>query len=158
LNNLRVASAKNQWRGNFYLLFDYMPYDITGLIDKKIKWSLPQIKSIMKQLLMGLDYLHSDTLIAHRDIKGANILISEQGQVQITDFGLARILNPKNKAAQYTTKVITLWYRAPEVLLCYPNYNFGVDIWSMGCVFVELITGQVLFQVGTESQALDLIF
>lgn len=96
--------------------------------------------------------------IAHRDIKGANILISEKGQVQITDFGLARILNPKNKNAQYTSRVITLWYRAPEVLLGFANYTFAVDMWSIGCVFVELITGQVLFRAGQELQAMDLIF
>jgi serine/threonine protein kinase len=78
--------------------------------------------------------------------------------VQITDFGLARVLNPKNKLAQYTTRVITLWYRAPEVLLGFGNYSFGVDMWSIGCVFVELITGQVLFRAGQETQAIDLIF
>ncbi len=81
------------------MLFDYMPYDLTGIIDKKIKFNLAQIKCIMKQLLKGLHYLHHDMHIAHRDIKGANILISNEGQVQITDFGLARILNPKNKQA-----------------------------------------------------------
>jgi CTD kinase subunit alpha len=96
---------------------------------------------MMKQLLQGLLYLHQEMHIAHRDIKGANILISDKGQVQITDFGLARILNPKNKMAQYTSRVITLWYRAPEVLLGFANYSFAVDMWSIGCVFVELITG-----------------
>lgn len=134
-------SAKNKFRGNFYLLFDYMPYDLTGLIDKKIKFSLGQVKNMMQQLLKGMRYLHNEMNIAHRDIKGANILISKEGQVQITDFGLARILSPKMKNPVYTTRVITLWYRAPEVLLQYHNYGFGVDMWSLGCVFVEMITG-----------------
>jgi serine/threonine protein kinase len=96
--------------------------------------------------------------LAHRDIKGANILLSAEGKVQITDFGLARILNPKNPKANYTTRVVTLWYRAPELLLGFKNYSFAVDIWSMGCVFAELITGQVLFQAKEEAQAVDLIF
>lgn len=89
--------------------------------------------------------MHTEMNLAHRDIKGANILLSAEGKVQITDFGLARILNPKNLKANYTTRVVTLWYRAPELLLGFKNYSFSVDIWSMGCVFVELITGQVLF-------------
>ena len=139
--DLFVASAKNKFRGNYYLLFDYMAYDLTGLVDKKVKFKLPQIKYIMKSLLKGLDYLHSEVNLAHRDIKGANILMSAEGKVQITDFGLARILNLKNQKATYTTRVVTLWYRAPELLLGFKNYNFSVDIWSMGCVFVELITG-----------------
>ena len=139
--DLFVASAKNKFRGNYYLLFDYMAYDLTGLVDKKVKFNLPQIKYIMKSLLKGLDYLHSEVNLAHRDIKGANILMSAEGKVQLTDFGLARILNLKNQKATYTTRVVTLWYRAPELLLGFKNYNFSVDIWSMGCVFVELITG-----------------
>ena len=112
----------------------------------------------MRSLLRGLDYLHTEMNLAHRDIKGANILLSAEGKVQITDFGLARILNPKNLKANYTTRVVTLWYRAPELLLGFKNYSFAVDIWSMGCVFAELITGQVLFQAKEEAQALDLIF
>jgi serine/threonine protein kinase len=118
-----------------------MAYDLTGIVDKKVKFNLPQIKYIMRSLLRGLDYLHSEMSLAHRDIKGANILLSAEGKVQITDFGLARILNIKNPRANYTTRVVTLWYRAPELLLGFRNYNFAVDIWSMGCVFVELITG-----------------
>jgi len=105
----------------------------------------------MRSLLRGLQYLHSEMNLAHRDIKGANILLSAEGKVQITDFGLARILNPRNTRANYTTRVVTLWYRAPELLLGFKNYNFAVDVWSMGCVFVELITGSVLFQAKEES-------
>ena len=96
--------------------------------------------------------------MAHRDIKGANILINRDGLVQIADFGLARMLNPSNQNKMYTTRVVTLWYRAPELLLGFRNYNFGVDIWSMACVFVELVTGQVLFRAGQESEACNLMF
>jgi serine/threonine protein kinase len=139
------ASAKNKYRGSFYLLFDYLSFDLTGMTDKKIKLSLAQIKCIMKQLLDGLVYLHDFKNVCHRDLKGANILLSRSGLVQIADFGLARIMFPNNKAYNYTTRVVTLWYRAPELLLGFKNYNFGVDMWSIGCVFAELVTGQVLF-------------
>lgn len=98
----------------------------------------------MKQILEGLYYLHNLKNLAHRDIKGANILISSEGVVKIADFGLARTLFP-NKNASYTTKVVTLWYRAPELLLEYKKYDFNVDLWSLGCVFAEMVTGVVLF-------------
>jgi serine/threonine protein kinase len=111
------------------------------MTDKKIKFSLSQIKCIMKQLLEGLVYLHDIKHICHRDLKGANILLSREGKVQIADFGLARIMYPGNKSYVYTTRVVTLWYRAPELLLGFKNYNFGVDMWSIGCVFAELVTG-----------------
>lgn len=136
-----AASAKNKYRGSFYLLFDYLSFDLTGMTDKKIKFSLAQIKCIMKQMLDGLVYLHDCKNVCHRDLKGANILLSREGLVQIADFGLARIMFPGNKAYNYTTRVVTLWYRAPELLLGFKNYNFGVDMWSIGCVFAELVTG-----------------
>ena len=92
-----LASPKNKFRGSYFLLFDYLSYDLTGMTDKKIKFNIPQIKCIMKQLLNGLVYLHDQKNLAHRDIKGANILLSRTGQVQIADFGLARIISPSNK-------------------------------------------------------------
>ena len=78
--------------------------------------------------------------------------------MQIADFGLARMLYPNNQSKMYTNKVVTLWYRAPELLLGFRNYNFGVDIWSMACVFTELVTGQVLFRAGQEAEACNLMF
>ena len=123
------------------MLFDYLSFDLTGMTDKKIKFSLPQIKCIMKQLLDGLVYLHDTKNICHRDLKGANILLSRNGQVQIADFGLARIMFPHIKSYNYTNRVVTLWYRAPELLLGFKSYNFGVDMWSIACVFAELCTG-----------------
>lgn len=94
----------------------------------------------MIQILKGIIYLHSKNVI-HRDIKGANILISDKGIVKLADFGLARIFYPGNKTYQYTNRVVTLWYRAPELLLGARNYSETVDVWSLGCVFAEMFIG-----------------
>jgi serine/threonine protein kinase len=98
----------------------------------------------MIQILKGIHYLHSRTVI-HRDIKGANILISSKGEVKLADFGLARLFYPGNERVHYTNRVVTLWYRAPELLLGARNYTDTVDMWSVGCVFAEMVTQQVLF-------------
>jgi len=89
-------------------------------------------------------YLHEKNVI-HRDIKGANILIASNGSVKLADFGLARIFYPGNEKVNYTNRVVTLWYRAPELLLGSRNYTEAVDMWSVGCVFAEMVLQQVLF-------------
>jgi serine/threonine protein kinase len=93
----------------------------------------------MYQILVGIDYLHKKNVI-HRDVKGANILISSSGQVKLADFGLARIFYPGDDKVNYTNRVVTLWYRAPELLLGARNYTEAVDMWSVGCVFAEMVT------------------
>lgn len=98
----------------------------------------------MHQILLGVQYLHHQHVI-HRDIKGANILISQTGDVKLADFGLARIFYPGNEKHAYTNRVVTLWYRAPELLLGAKNYCDTVDMWSVGCVFAEMVTQQVMF-------------
>ena len=93
-------------------------------------------------MLQGLNYLHDQNII-HRDIKPANILYNNQGIVKIADFGLARYFN--SGLNNYTNRVVTLWYRAPEILLGSKNYSNKIDIWSMGCFFVELLINKPLF-------------
>lgn len=97
--------------------------------------------------------MHKKSII-HRDLKGANILVSNKGQVQIADFGLARQIQPLNENLNYTLRVVTLWFRSPELLLGMRNYSFSVDCWSLGCIFAELIlaAGEPLFKGNKENE------
>jgi len=106
---------KNKYKGSVYLVFEYMEHDLNGLIDRNICFEIPHIKCILFQILTGINYLHQSNVI-HRDIKGANILLNNSGEVKIADFGLARAHSP-NSNQLYTNRVVTLWYRAPEILL-----------------------------------------
>jgi serine/threonine protein kinase len=103
----------------------------------------------MYQILKSVEYMHRDHIV-HRDIKGANILISEDGVAKMADFGLANRLIPQ-EGKHYTTKVVTLWYRAPELLLGIQQYDERMDMWSVGCVFAEMFMNKVLFQGSPEA-------
>ena len=146
---------KNKNRGNVYLVFEYMEHDISGLGNKKINYSIQCIKCIMYQILEGLQYLHSNNII-HRDIKTANILLNNKGEIKIGDFGLARIISPSLKK-KITNRVVTLWYRAPELLFGEDHYGPAIDMWSIGCVFSELLTGTPLFKGKKEMDQVDKI-
>jgi serine/threonine protein kinase len=125
-----------------------MDHDFAGLHRIKNTFSLAQLKCIFKQILEGVKYLH-DNKIVHRDLKSANLLLNNKGEVNIADFGLARTMSSQPNA-KYTYKVVTLWYRAPELLLGQSNYTSQIDMWSIGCIFAELLTGEVLFKGDTE--------
>ena len=137
-------NENNKRRGNVYLVFPYMEHDFSGLRMRGYNFNLGQIKYIFYQILSGIAYLHKCKII-HRDIKSSNILINNNGDIKIGDYGLAR-RDSKVTDKQYTYRVVTICYRAPELLLGQRNYGPEIDIWSIGCVFCELLTGVILFK------------
>ncbi|OHS96260.1 CMGC family protein kinase [Tritrichomonas foetus] len=140
-----------------YLVFDYFEFDLYGLITSPmIKPFTPaQVKCYLKQMLIGLDTIHQAGII-HRDLKPANILLSTDNQLKIGDFGLSRIC-PNDNSGPMTHKVVTLWYRAPELLLGQTKYGPEIDIWSLGCTLFEMITGKPLFKGETDLEQLGCI-
>lgn len=102
----------------------------------------------MKQLLSGLEHCHNHRVL-HRDIKGSNLLIDGEGMLKIADFGLATFFDPKLKHP-LTNRVVTLWYRSPELLLGATHYGVGIDLWSAGCILAELLAGRPIMPGRTE--------
>ena len=107
-----------------------------------------QVKCYMHQLLSGLEHCHKRHVL-HRDIKGSNLLIDNEGTLKIADFGLASIFDPNHKHPM-TSRVVTLWYRPPELLLGATDYSVGVDLWSSGCILGELLAGKPIMPGRTE--------
>ncbi|XP_015936202.1 probable serine/threonine-protein kinase At1g54610 [Arachis duranensis] len=142
---------------SLYLVFEYMEHDLTGLAaNPAIKFSEPQVKCYMKQLLSGLDHCHGHGVL-HRDIKGSNLLIDNNGILKIADFGLANFLDPHHNVP-LTSRVVTLWYRPPELLLGASHYGVAVDLWSTGCILGELYSGRPILPGKTEVEQLHKIF
>ncbi|NXN20929.1 CDK12 kinase, partial [Nycticryphes semicollaris] len=140
----------------FYLVFEYMDHDLMGLLESGlVHFSEDHIKSFMKQLMEGLDYCHKKNFL-HRDIKCSNILLNNSGQIKLADFGLARLYSSE-ESRPYTNKVITLWYRPPELLLGEERYTPAIDVWSCGCILGELFTKKPIFQANLELAQLELI-
>ncbi|KAI9106924.1 hypothetical protein K1719_022452 [Acacia pycnantha] len=139
------------------LKFEYMEHDLAGLAaGQGVKFTEPQVKCYMKQLLSGLEHCHSNGVL-HRDIKGSNLLIDDEGILKIADFGLATLYDPEHKQP-LTSRVVTLWYRAPELLLGATHYGVGIDLWSAGCILAELLTGKPIMPGRTEVEQLHKIF
>ncbi|KAJ0527904.1 putative protein-serine/threonine kinase CMGC-CDK-CRK7-CDK9 family [Helianthus annuus] len=142
---------------SLYLVFEYMEHDLSGLAAVQgLKFTEPQIKCFIKQLLSGLEHCHKNGVL-HRDIKGSNLLIDDDGVLKIADFGLASFYDPQNKQPM-TSRVVTLWYRPPELLLGATNYGVGVDMWSAGCILAELLAGKPIMPGRTEVEQLHKIF
>ncbi|CAN8311142.1 unnamed protein product [Cochlearia groenlandica] len=142
---------------SLYLVFDYMDHDLLGLSSLPgVKFSEPQVKCYMRQLLSGLEHCHSRGVL-HRDIKGSNLLIDSNGVLKLADFGLATFFDP-TRIVPLTSQVVTLWYRPPELLLGASHYGVGVDLWSTGCILGELYAGQPILPGKNEVEQLHKIF
>jgi CTD kinase subunit alpha len=163
--------------GSVYMVFEYMDHDLTGILsqnEKKFTFTDAHLKSLCQQMLAGLAYLHHKGII-HRDIKGSNILVNNRGELKLGDFGLARFYH-KRRRSDYTNRVITLWYRPPELLFGTTVYGPEVDMWSAGyveficfarhgwltlpcrCIMLELFTKKPIFQGNDEIHQLEFIF
>lgn len=149
------ASRPSKWNGyrrSCCLVLEYMEHDFLGLM-RHARFAEAEVKRVMLEVLKGVAYLHSQRVI-HRDIKGGNLLMNRAGEVKIADFGLARLQNDRHM----THNVVTFWYRAPELLLGQQSYDEKIDVWSLGCIFGELMLGEILFMGQDVAQQLGCIF
>lgn len=143
-------------KGKLYMIFEYLEYDLRKyILAQKEMLQEMIVKSFLYQILCGLAYCHSHRII-HRDLKPQNLLLSEKGLMKLADFGLGRIIEFQGKI--YTHEIVTLWYRAPEILLGQQEYSFPVDIWSVGCIFAEMSHKKALFTGDSEIGQLFKIF
>ncbi|KAK7368459.1 hypothetical protein VNO80_10485 [Phaseolus coccineus] len=141
---------------SIFMVMEYMEHDLKGLMEAmKQPFSQSEVKCLMIQLLEGVKYLH-DNWVLHRDLKTSNLLLNNRGELKICDFGLARQYGSPLKP--YTHLVVTLWYRAPELLLGSKQYSTAIDMWSLGCIMAELLSKEPLFNGRTEFDQLDKIF
>ncbi|EEY68005.1 cell division protein kinase, putative [Phytophthora infestans T30-4] len=142
--------------GKLFLVFEFMDKDLKRHMEHTLgKLEPAQIKSFLYQLLKGLAFSHSRGIM-HRDLKPQNLLVNATGELKIADFGLARAFSLPIK--KYTHEVVTLWYRAPEILLGQEVYSPPVDIWSVGVIFAEMVSKKPLFPGDSEIDQLYRIF
>ncbi|KAI1490233.1 kinase-like domain-containing protein [Biscogniauxia mediterranea] len=134
-----------------FMVFEYAEHDLLQIIHhhtQQPRHSIPPstVKSIMFQLLNGCQYLHNNWVM-HRDLKPANIMVTSSGQVKIGDLGLARLFQkPLHSLFSGDKVVVTIWYRAPELLLGSRHYTPAIDMWAVGCIFAELLSLRPIFK------------
>lgn len=135
---------------------DFLEHDLKGLLEEMDDpFSPSEIKTLMLQICSATEYLHANWIL-HRDLKTSNLLLNNRGEIKLADFGMARYTaEPPPKLTQL---VVTLWYRAPELLLGAESYGFEIDVWSIGCILSELLTKEPLFQGRNEVSQLSAIF
>jgi len=139
-----------------YLVFEFLDQDLKKYMDSVGKNLKPMlVKSYLHQLLKGIAFCHQRRIF-HRDLKPQNLLIDRYGTLKLADFGLARAFGVPIRT--YTHEVVTLWYRAPEILLGGKQYTTAVDMWSIGCIFAEMATRSPLFPGDSEIDELFRIF
>lgn len=143
---------------DLYLVLEFIDTDLAAILQIH-ELDLQHITFIIYQLLLALKLLHSGGII-HRDLKPSNVLVNNQCEVKVCDFGLSRpICQPQSAEIHpLTEKVATRWYRAPELLFGHSNYGFAVDMWSVGCILAEMLTGAPLFPGDNNQDQINRVF
>lgn len=156
VTDAKDPTEQTRVKAAFYMVFEYMEHDLTGILEGgRVRLSADNIRNLMRCLLEGINHCHRKGML-HRDIKASNLLLNNRGQLKIADFGLARRYDLDNQRA-YTNKVITLWYRPPELLLGNELYGPEVDMWSIGCILGELYNRRPIFRGDKELVVLEAI-
>ncbi|RKP10659.1 kinase-like domain-containing protein [Thamnocephalis sphaerospora] len=153
LSHINIMALREVLTENhaIYMILEYAEHDLLQVLQyhgHEERKPLPEltVKSFLWQLLNGLAYLHANWIL-HRDLKPANILVTTKGVVKIGDLGLARVYRqPLLPLADGDRVVVTVWYRAPELLLGAKHYTKAIDIWAVGCIFAELLTLRPIFK------------
>ncbi|XP_068990301.1 cyclin-dependent kinase 1 isoform X2 [Neodiprion pinetum] len=141
-----------------YLIFEFLSMDLKKYMDTLGNGRLMEpevVKSYLYQITQAILFCHQRRVL-HRDLKPQNLLIDKNGVIKVADFGLGRAFGIPVRV--YTHEVVTLWYRAPEVLLGSTRYSCPIDLWSIGCIFAEMATKKPLFQGDSEIDQLFRIF
>ncbi|KAK1777300.1 kinase-like domain-containing protein [Copromyces sp. CBS 386.78] len=142
---------------NIFIVLEFLEHDLKSILeDMPEPFLASEVKTLLLQLCSGIAYLHSHYIL-HRDLKTSNLLLNNRGQLKIADFGMARYV-PDPPPPKLTQLVVTLWYRAPELLLGAARYGPEIDMWSVGCIFGELLTREPLLQGKNEVDELTKIF
>ncbi|KAF8134503.1 Pkinase-domain-containing protein [Boletus edulis] len=141
-----------------YVVMDFIEHDLKTLLTLMPSPFLQsEIKTLMLQLISAVAHCHSNWIL-HRDLKTSNLLMNNRGMIKVADFGLARRYGDPVGVGGLTQLVVTLWYRAPEILLGATKYSTAIDMWSVGCIFAELLLKEPVFQAQGEIELLSMIF
>ncbi|KAH9264325.1 hypothetical protein BASA83_012217 [Batrachochytrium salamandrivorans] len=164
LNHMNVVRVVDVAVGaameDLFLVMEYCEQDMANIMDsasargRKVIYQPAEVKCLVQQLLNGVAYLHKNFVI-HRDLKLSNLLLTAEGILKIADFGLARLFS--EPLEPMTPRVVTLWYRSPELLLGTKNYSTSADMWSVGCILGEFLKSEPLLPGRIERHQLDLI-
>uniref|UniRef100_A0A8H7Y7K9 cyclin-dependent kinase n=1 Tax=Psilocybe cubensis TaxID=181762 RepID=A0A8H7Y7K9_PSICU len=141
-----------------FVVMDFIEHDLKTLLTLMPSPFLQsEIKTLMMQLLSAVHHCHENWIL-HRDLKTSNLLMNNRGTIKVADFGLARRYGDPVGVGGMTQLVVTLWYRAPEILLGATTYSTAIDLWSVGCIFAELLLKEPLFQAQGELELISMIF
>eukprot|EP01088_Endostelium_zonatum_P015848 TRINITY_DN4052_c0_g1_i1.p1 TRINITY_DN4052_c0_g1~~TRINITY_DN4052_c0_g1_i1.p1 ORF type:complete len:352 (+),score=71.40 TRINITY_DN4052_c0_g1_i1:217-1272(+) len=154
-NIVRLHQVINTEKKGMTLVFEYLYCDLKKYMVQEKKIQPHEVKSFLFQLLQGTAFCHKNHVL-HRDLKPQNLLINKKGELKLADFGLARFNGIP--VARLSSQVVTLWYRAPDVLLGSHKYTSSIDIWAIGCIFAETITSRPLFRGSDDKDQVKAIF